>query len=155
MAKAKKSPSRSKKSAPKKSKSRSKPKSTSRRKIIQTAQAPQAIGPYSQAVQAGDFLFCSGQIPLDPATGQVIAEGVEGQTRRVMENIRGVLEAAGLGFEDIVKTTIFLKSMNDFPVVNAAYGSYFPTEPPARSTVEVARLPRDVLVEIEVVGFRG
>lgn len=148
MAKAKKSAIRAKKKSPRRTKK-------SGRKVIQTKNAPQAIGPYSQAVQAGSFVFCSGQIPLDPATGQVISEGVEGQTRRVMENIRGVLEAAGLGFEDIVKTTIFLKSMNDFPVVNAAYGSYFPTEPPARSTVEVARLPRDVLVEIEVVGFRG
>lgn len=130
-------------------------KSASHRQVVQSPHAPQAIGPYSQAIQAGDFLFCSGQIALDPTTGQIISEGVEGQTRRVMDNVRAVLEAAGLGLENVVKTTIFLKSMNDFPVVNAAYSSYFPAEPPARSTIEVARLPRDVLVEIEVVAFRG
>jgi len=119
--------------------------------IIQTADAPQAIGPYSQAIRTGNLLFCSGQIALDPATGQIAAQDVEGQARRVMENVRGVLKAAGAGFEQVVKTTIFLKSMNDFPKVNEIYGSYFPSNPPARSTVEVARLPKDVLVEVEVI----
>src|SRR4051812_46603523 len=121
------------------------------KKIINTDQAPKAIGPYSQAVQAGGFLFCSGQIALDPSTGQISSQDVEGQTQRVMENIRGVLKAADCGFENIVKTTIFLKSMGDFPKVNEIYGSYFKEAPPARSTVEVARLPKDVLVEIEVI----
>jgi 2-iminobutanoate/2-iminopropanoate deaminase len=119
--------------------------------VIQTDQAPQAIGPYSQAIRTGNLLFCSGQIALDPKSGQIAATDVEGQTRRVMENIRGVLGAAGTSLDAVVKTTIFLKSMNDFPKVNEIYGSYFKSEPPARSTVEVARLPKDVLVEIEVI----
>jgi 2-iminobutanoate/2-iminopropanoate deaminase len=123
------------------------------KKIILTDRAPQPIGPYSQAVQAGGFLFCSGQIPLDPQSGQLAATDVEGQTRQVMKNIQAVLEKAGYGWESNVKTTIFLKSMNDFPKVNEIYGGYFKSNPPARSTVEVARLPKDVLVEIEVMAF--
>lgn len=121
------------------------------KKIILTDQAPQPIGPYSQAVQAGGFLFCSGQVALDAKTGQVAAQDVEGQTRKVMQNVQSVLEAAGCDFSSVVKTTIFLKSMNDFPKVNEIYGSYFKSAPPARSTVEVSRLPKDVLVEIEVI----
>ena len=123
------------------------------KKIILTAQAPQPIGPYSQAIQAGGFLFCSGQIALDAQTGQVSAQDVEGQTRKVMQNIEAVLKAAGCEFKSVVKTTIFLKSMNDFPKVNEIYGSYFKENPPARSTVEVSRLPKDVLVEVEVVAL--
>lgn len=143
------------KPAPKKKKSPASKKTSSaaRRAVISTANAPAAIGPYSQAIRAGGFLFCSGQIALDPTTGTVQATDVEGQTRRVMENIRAVLTAAGVGFGDVVKTTIFLKSMNDFPKVNEIYGSYFTAEPPARSTVEVARLPKDVLVEVEVLAL--
>jgi 2-iminobutanoate/2-iminopropanoate deaminase len=121
------------------------------KKVISTEKAPKAIGPYSQAIQAGGFMFCSGQIPLDPVSGQVSSPEIEGQTKQVMENIEAVLEAGGCHFESIVKTTIFLKSMNDFPKVNEVYGSYFKGNPPARSTVEVARLPKDVLVEIEVI----
>jgi 2-iminobutanoate/2-iminopropanoate deaminase len=121
------------------------------KKIISTDEAPKAIGPYSQAVQAGGFLFCSGQVALDPKSGQVAAQDIEGQTRRVMENIHAVLKAAGCDWESIVKTTIFLKSMGDFPKVNEIYGSYFKSAPPARSTVEVSRLPKDVLVEVEVI----
>lgn len=121
------------------------------KKIISTDQAPGAIGPYSQAVQAGGFLFCSGQIPLDPKTGQVSAQDIEGQIKKVMENVHAVLKAAGLDFDAVVKTTIFLKSMNDFPKVNEIYGSHFKSAPPARSTVEVSRLPKDVLVEVEVI----
>lgn len=125
------------------------------KEIILTKEAPAPIGPYSQAVKAGGFLFCSGQIPLDPATNQVVAGDVQAQTKQVMENIRGVLKAAGADFKHVVKTTIFLKSMGDFPLVNEIYGSYFSSEPPARSTVEVARLPKDVSVEVEVLVHLG
>lgn len=117
---------------------------------ILTADAPKPIGPYSQAIQAGGFLFCSGQIALDPATGQVDGTDVETQTRRVMKNIEAVLLEADTDFSRIVKTTIFLKSMGDFPKVNEIYATYFKGTPPARSTVEVSRLPKDVLVEVEV-----
>jgi 2-iminobutanoate/2-iminopropanoate deaminase len=123
------------------------------REVISTPNAPGAIGPYSQAIRANGFLFCSGQIALDPATGQIAATDVEGQTRQVMRNIQNLLAAAGAGFADVVKTTIFLKSMNDFPKVNEIYGSFFTGAPPARSTVEVSRLPKDVLVEIEVIAL--
>jgi 2-iminobutanoate/2-iminopropanoate deaminase len=122
-----------------------------RKAVILTSDAPAPIGPYSQAVRFGELLFCSGQIPLDPKTGQIAASDIEGQTRRVMENVRAVLTQAGTGFDQVVKTTIFLKSMNDFPKVNEVYATYFKTAPPARSTVEVSRLPKDVLVEVEVI----
>lgn len=123
------------------------------KKIILTQNAPQPIGPYSQAVRVGNFLFCSGQIALDPASGQVISEDVMEQTKKVMENLNAVLNAGGSKWDSVVKTTIFLKSMNDFPKVNEIYGSYFKQNPPARSTVEVSRLPKDVLVEIELIAY--
>lgn len=126
-----------------------------KKEIILTKEAPAPIGPYSQAVKVGNFLFCSGQIPLDPVTSQVVSGDVKAQTKQVMENIRAVLKTAGAGFESIAKTTIFLKSMGDFPQVNEVYGEYFPSNPPARSTVEVARLPKDVQVEIEVLAVLG
>jgi 2-iminobutanoate/2-iminopropanoate deaminase len=113
--------------------------------------APQPIGPYSQAIRSGNLLFCSGQVALDATTGQISASDVEGQTRKVMENLGAVLDAGGANFDQVVKTTIFLKSMNDFPKVNEIYGSYFKGTPPARSTVEVSRLPKDVLVEVEAI----
>ena len=126
---------------------------------ILAEKAPKPIGPYSQAIRVGDFLFCSGQIALNPITGQVSSPDVEGQTKQVMENVKAVLEAAGAAFEDVVKTTIFLKSMNDFPKVNEIYGPYVSgfagAVPPARSTIEVARLPKDCLVEVEVVAWLG
>jgi 2-iminobutanoate/2-iminopropanoate deaminase len=126
-------------------------------KDILTQNAPQPIGPYSQAIQAGNMVFCSGQIPLDPQSGAIVGSDVEGQTEQVMKNVLAVLHAAGTNLDRVVKTTIFLKSMNDFPKVNAVYGKYV-TEaggiPPARSTVEVARLPKDVLVEIEVLAVK-
>lgn len=125
------------------------------KKIISTKDAPAAIGPYSQAVQAGPFLFCSGQIPLDPANGQLVPGDVSAQAKRVLENIVSLLKAGGATLDHVVKSTIFLKSMNDFAAVNEVYGSYFKTNPPARSTVEVARLPKDVLVEIEVLAYLG
>lgn len=116
-----------------------------------TKEAPQPIGPYSQAVSFGGLLFCSGQIALEPATGQIVGTSVQDQSKQVMKNIQAVLTQAGLDFSKVLKTTIFLKSMADFPVVNEVYGTYFPKDPPARSTVEVSRLPKDVLVEIEVI----
>lgn len=120
---------------------------------IQTDQAPQAIGPYSQAVKVNGFVFCSGQIPLDPATMQVIEGDAKAQTERVLSNLRAVLEAAGSSLEQVVKTTVFLLDMNDFAAMNEVYASFFSSNRPARSTVQVARLPRDVRVEIEVVAL--
>lgn len=120
-------------------------------KIIHTDKAPKAIGPYSQAVAVGDFLFCSGQIPLIPETMEIIAGDVEVQTQRVIQNLEAVLEANGLSLQNIVKTTLFIKDMNEFPKINGVYEKMFGSHRPARSTVEVARLPRDVKVEIECV----
>jgi 2-iminobutanoate/2-iminopropanoate deaminase len=122
--------------------------------VISTKDAPATIGPYSQAVQVGNLLFTSGQVALDPATGQVVTGGIVEQTTRVMENLTAVLAAAGLDMADVVKTTVFLKNMNDFAAMNEIYAKHLAPEgavPPARSTVEVARLPKDVLVEIEVI----
>ena len=123
------------------------------KRVIQTEKAPKAIGPYSQAIQAGNLLFLSGQIPIDPATGEVVRGGIEQQTRQVLENIKGLLESQGLGMKDVVKVTIFLKDMENFKPLNELYAAYFPSSPPARSTVEVARLPRNVDVEIEVIAL--
>lgn len=121
------------------------------RQAVLTENAPKPIGPYSQAIRAGGFLFCSGQIALDPRSGEIVAKDVEGQARQVMENLGAVLRQGGATFDTVVKTTIFLKSMSDFPKVNEIYGGYFKGVPPARSTVEVSRLPKDVLVEVEAV----
>jgi 2-iminobutanoate/2-iminopropanoate deaminase len=125
------------------------------KKPVQTNAAPKALGPYAQAVVAGGTVYCAGQIPLDPATGNVVAGGVAEQTERVLENLRAVLKAAGSDLDRAVKTTVFIKDMNDFAAMNEVYGrpEYFGPNPPARPTVEVARLPRDVLVEIEVVAL--
>jgi 2-iminobutanoate/2-iminopropanoate deaminase len=125
------------------------------KKIFETKSAPAPIGPYSQAVEAGGFLFCSGQIALDPLTGQTLTGSAGEQTELVMKNVAAVLTSAGLGFENVVKTTIFLTDMADFPQVNEIYGRSFKSEPPARSTVAVAGLPRGVKVEIEVTARRG
>jgi 2-iminobutanoate/2-iminopropanoate deaminase len=121
------------------------------KEIIHTERGPKPIGPYSQAIRANQFLFLSGQTPLDPKTGEMTGTGVRQQTERVLENIKGVLEAAGATLPQVVKTTVFLKDMNDFPAMNEVYGRYFAVAPPARSTVQVARLPKDALVEIEVI----
>jgi 2-iminobutanoate/2-iminopropanoate deaminase len=121
-----------------------------KKETIRTSNAPEPVGPYSQAVKAGNTLYCSGQIPLIPATG-VIPDGIEAQTRQVLENLKAVLTAGGADFPNVVKTTVFLKDMNDFPAMNAIYGSAFTEAPPARSTVQVARLPKDVLVEIDAI----
>jgi 2-iminobutanoate/2-iminopropanoate deaminase len=125
------------------------------KEILHTDRAPQAIGPYSQGVRAGGFIFLSGQIPLDPETGQITAGDIVAQTERVMQNISEVLTAANLGFDDVVKTTIFLTDLADFAAVNEVYGRRFAQDPPARSTVEVQGLPRGSRVEIEVVAFSG
>jgi 2-iminobutanoate/2-iminopropanoate deaminase len=125
------------------------------RQIISTAKAPKAIGPYSQAVRAGGWLFVSGQIPIDPATGQMITGDVKTQTEQVMKNLGAILEAAGLSFTHIVKATVYLKDMEEFAAMNEIYGRFFPSEPPARATVEAARLPRDARVEIDVVAAAG
>lgn len=119
--------------------------------VIETTGAPAAIGPYSQAVKVGSLLFVSGQIGLQPQTGQVVSGGVEAEAHQVMQNIGAILKAAGLDYKQVVKTTIFLKSMQDFAAVNAIYASYLASPFPARETVEVARLPKDVLVEISVI----
>ena len=121
------------------------------KKIISTSEAPAAIGPYSQAVRSGNFLFCSGQIPLDPKSGQIVSGDIGAQTRRVLDNIAAVLKAEGLTFESVVKTTIFLTNLGDFQSVNEIYGSYFKQQPPARSTVQVSALPKGANVEIEVI----
>ncbi|NJM09760.1 MAG: RidA family protein [Bdellovibrionaceae bacterium] len=122
--------------------------------IIRTDRAPAPVGPYSQAVDAGGFLFCSGQIAIDPKTNQVHTGPIEEQTKLVLENIKAVLTEAGLSFPNIVKTTIFLTSMNDFAAVNEVYAKYFTEQPPARSTIAVAGLPKGVHVEIEVIAKR-
>jgi len=123
------------------------------KRVIQTALAPKAIGPYSQAIQAGNFLFLSGQIPLDPKTGELVRGDIRLQTTQVLENLKGVLESEKLGMRDVVKMTIFLKDIGNFNQVNEVYATYFPSSPPARSTVEVARLPRDAEIEIEAIAL--
>ena len=123
----------------------------SSRTVIHSDSAPKAIGPYSQAIVSRDLVFCSGQVPIDPATGELVSGGIQEQTHRSLMNLRAVLEAAGSSLDRVVKTTVFLQSMNDFTAMNAVYAAYFPNDPPARSTVEVARLPRNALVEIECI----
>ena len=121
------------------------------KQVINTNEAPGAIGPYSQAIKANGFLFVSGQLPVVPATGQFAEGGVSGQTRQSLENVKAILAAAGCTLDDVVKTTVFIKDMNDFGVVNTAYDEYFTHDCPARACFEVARLPKDALVEIEVI----
>lgn len=123
--------------------------------IIATDRAPRAIGPYSQAVRAGDLVFASGQIPIDPATGEFVAGGIAEQTEQVLRNLTAVFSAAGLGLSQVVKTTVFLANMDDFTAMNEVYGRFFGAEPPARATVEAARLPRDARVEIEAIAVIG
>ena len=123
------------------------------KRIVRTEEAPQAIGPYSQAVVGGGFVYVAGQLALDPHTGQLVPGDVRIQTKRVMENIKAILEGAGSSLARVVKTTVFLRDLNDFGAMNEIYGSYFQEDPPARSTVQVAKLPRDGVVEIEVVAL--
>ena len=122
-----------------------------KRKIISTDSAPKAIGPYSQAIKANGFVFVSGQIALDPKTGEIVGTDVRQQTERVLENLKAILEASGAPLNHAVKTTVYLKDMNDFAAMNEVYGRYFNAAPPARTTVQAARLPKDALVEIDVV----
>jgi 2-iminobutanoate/2-iminopropanoate deaminase len=124
-----------------------------KKKVIQTDKAPKAIGPYSQAIQAGNLLFLSGQIPVDPKTGELIKGDIRQQTQRDLENIRGLLESQGLGMGDVIKVTIFLKDMGNFDQVNEVYATYFSSSPPARSTVEVAKLSRNAEIEIEAIAL--
>ena len=121
------------------------------RKTVSTGEAPAAIGPYSQAVSSGGFLFCSGQIPLDPATGKIVEGGIEAQTERVLANLEAVLSAGGSTLASVVKTTVYLADLSDFPAMNAVYGKFFGKDPPARATVQVAKLPAGARVEIEAV----
>ena len=123
------------------------------KQAITTSEAPAAIGPYSQAIRAGDFLFLSGQIPIDPATGQLVEGSIGDQTHRVLRNLGAILAAAGASFEDVVKTNVYLADMADFAAMNAIYGTYFPAPAPARATIQAARLPRDVRVEIDLVAY--
>jgi 2-iminobutanoate/2-iminopropanoate deaminase len=121
------------------------------KEIIATEGAPRAIGPYSQAVRAGNFVFASGQIPIDPATGEFVPGGIAEQTEQVLKNLTALFAAAGVGLDQIVKTTVFLADMNDFTAMNEVYGRFFSEAPPARATVQAARLPRDAKVEIEAI----
>ena len=123
----------------------------SMKEIIATEDAPRAIGPYSQAVRAGNFVFASGQIPIDPATGEFVPGGIAEQTEQVLKNLTALFAAAGVGLDQIVKTTVFLADMNDFIAMNEVYGRFFSEAPPARATVQAARLPRDAKVEIEAI----
>ena len=125
------------------------------RQIVQTKQAPGAIGPYSQAVIANGFVFTSGQIPIDPATGQFVAGGIAEQTQQVLKNLAAVLESAGSSLQQVVKTTVYLADMQDFTAMNEVYATFFGGEPPSRSTVQAAGLPRDARVEIDVVAVAG
>ncbi len=123
------------------------------REVIATKDAPQAIGPYSQAIKANGFVFVSGQIPINPADGTIVGGAISEQTERVMTNLKHILAAAGSSLDKVVKSTVFLKSMSDFAAMNDVYGKFFSAAPPARATVEVARLPKDVLVEIDVIAL--
>ena len=123
------------------------------REVVATKSAPGAIGPYSQGIKANGLVFISGQVAIDPATGNVVAGGIAEQTERVMENLTAILQAAGTSLQNVVRTTVFLKNMGDFAAMNQVYGRSWPKDPPARSTVEVARLPKDVLVEIDVIAL--
>jgi len=123
------------------------------RDVISTNEGPRAIGPYSQAIRANGFVFVSGQVSIDPVTNTLVSGDVGAQTERVLQNLSGILKAAGSSVQKVVRATVFLKNMNDFAAMNEVYGKHFPSQPPARSTVEVARLPKDVLVEIDVIAL--
>ena len=124
-----------------------------KKRVIQTDKAPKAMGPYSQAIQAGNFLFLSGQIPIDPKTGELIGGDIRQQTQQVLKNIKGILESQKLSMDDVIKATIFLRDMENFNQMNEIYASCFPVDPPARSTVEVSKLPRNVDIEMEAIAL--
>jgi 2-iminobutanoate/2-iminopropanoate deaminase len=125
------------------------------RNVIHTDKAPKAIGPYSQAIRVGDFIYTAGQVPIVPATGDLIAGDIEAQTRQALNNLKAVLEAAGSGLDKVVKTTVFMTNLGDFARMNGVYAEFFPSQPPARSTVQVAALPKGAMVEIECVAITG
>jgi len=127
---------------------------TQEKKVVATKEAPQAIGPYSQAIKAGGFVFTAGQIPIDPATGKLVEGDVKVQTERVLKNLSAVLAAAGSSMDRVVKTTVFLKNMSDFPAMNEVYGQFFKNDPPSRSTVQVAALPKDAQIGIDAVALQ-
>ena len=127
---------------------------TSDRIVVTSPNAPAAVGPYSQAIKVGNLIFCSGQIPLDPKTGQIVGTDVATQTEQVLKNLQAVLEVVNSGLFQVVKTTVYLKDMNDFAAMNEVYAKYFSVDPPARATVEVCRLPKDVLVEIDCIAIQ-
>ncbi|HII61291.1 2-iminobutanoate/2-iminopropanoate deaminase [Pyrococcus horikoshii] len=124
------------------------------KEVIFTENAPKPIGPYSQAIKAGNFLFIAGQIPIDPKTGEIVKGDIKDQTRQVLENIKAILEAAGYSLNDVIKVTVYLKDMNDFAKMNEVYAEYFGESKPARVAVEVSRLPKDVLIEIEAIAYK-
>jgi 2-iminobutanoate/2-iminopropanoate deaminase len=126
-----------------------------KRETVRTAEAPAAIGPYSQAVRAGGFLFCSGQLPFDPSTGKPVEGGIEVQVERVLKNLEAVLTAGGATLRSVVKTTVYLVDLGDFPAMNRIYGKFFPEDPPARATVQIGKLPAGALVEIDAVATAG
>lgn len=130
------------------------PRPATPRQAIQTGQAPAAIGPYSQAIQCGDLLFISGQIPIDPTNGEIVGGSIEAQTEQVLRNLQAILEAAGLSFRHVARTTVYLKDFSNFAAMNSVYAAWMPDPPPARATVEVARLPRDVQIEIDAIAVR-
>lgn len=125
-----------------------------KKEVISTSKAPAAVGPYSQAIKVDNFIFTSGQIPFDPETNELVGEDIESQTRQVFKNVTAVLEAAGATLDDVVKTTMFIKNMDDFNTINKIYGEFFTENPPARSAVEAARLPKNVLIEVEVIAIK-
>lgn len=124
-----------------------------KKETIHTDSAPKAIGPYSQAVRAGDFIYTAGQGGIDPQTGEIVQGGIEAETRQVLENIKNILEAAGTSLEKVVKTTVYLRDINDFAAMNVVYSTYFPVNPPARSTIQAAALPRGIAVEIDTIAI--
>ncbi len=124
------------------------------KKVVYTEKAPKPVGPYSQAIIAGDFIFTAGQIPIDPKTNQIVQGDIKEQTRQVLENLKAVLEEAGASFDDVVKVTVYMKDLNEFSAMNEVYSEYFKNSPPARTTVEVSRLPRDVKIEIDLIALK-
>ncbi|WP_092346927.1 RidA family protein [Candidatus Chrysopegis kryptomonas] len=124
------------------------------RKVVYTEKAPKPVGPYSQAIIAGDFIFTAGQIPIDPKTNQVVQGDIKEQTKQVLENLKAVLESAGATFDDVVKVTVYMRDLNEFSAMNEVYSEYFKNSPPARTTVEVSRLPRDVKIEIDLIAVK-
>lgn len=122
---------------------------------VSTGSAPEALGPYSQAIRAGQFLFVSGQVPIDPGTGQLVQDGIAGQTRRALENVGAILQAGGTSFGQVVRTTVYLADLGDFAAMNEVYATFFTAPQPARSTIQAARLPRDARIEVDVIAFLG